>query len=186
MSAFGNDDVGRTSRSVAGDCGRLDQIGAGSRRRKKSRPTERTKAELIRVAGGGEHRQPAKKRGPSRHDSNRYLAKCRDQHPDKFVAMATCVPGFSGGFAGRGVGSFAARGPDLAALRRSAPMRRPTALPATPGRVATSRGATSTIGTIGYSFVASMIAFSYMDILTGVMPSPTTATPAGCGPTRDG
>ena len=25
--------------------------------------------------------------------SNRYLAKCRDQHPDKFVAMATCVPG---------------------------------------------------------------------------------------------
>ena len=23
--------------------------------------------------------------------SNRYLAKCRDQHPDKFVAMATCV-----------------------------------------------------------------------------------------------
>ncbi|HLH94949.1 MAG TPA: amidohydrolase family protein [Xanthobacteraceae bacterium] len=26
-------------------------------------------------------------------DSNRYLAKCRDQHPDKLVAMATCVPG---------------------------------------------------------------------------------------------
>src|ERR1700682_3669509 len=25
--------------------------------------------------------------------SNRYLAKCRDDHPDKFVAMATCVPG---------------------------------------------------------------------------------------------
>ena len=25
--------------------------------------------------------------------SNRYLAKCRDQHPDEFVAMATCVPG---------------------------------------------------------------------------------------------
>jgi len=25
--------------------------------------------------------------------SNRYLAQCRDQHPDKFVAMATCVPG---------------------------------------------------------------------------------------------
>ena len=25
--------------------------------------------------------------------SNRYLAKCRDLHPDKFVAMATCVPG---------------------------------------------------------------------------------------------
>ena len=25
--------------------------------------------------------------------SNRYLAKCRDRHPDKFVAMATCVPG---------------------------------------------------------------------------------------------
>jgi aminocarboxymuconate-semialdehyde decarboxylase len=25
--------------------------------------------------------------------SNRYLAKCRDQHPDKLVAMATCVPG---------------------------------------------------------------------------------------------
>src|SRR5260221_2323375 len=24
--------------------------------------------------------------------SNRYLAKCRDQHPDKLVAMATCVP----------------------------------------------------------------------------------------------
>jgi predicted TIM-barrel fold metal-dependent hydrolase len=24
---------------------------------------------------------------------NRYLAKCRDQHPDKLVAMATCVPG---------------------------------------------------------------------------------------------
>jgi len=24
--------------------------------------------------------------------SNRHLAKCRDQHPDKFVAMATCVP----------------------------------------------------------------------------------------------
>ncbi len=24
--------------------------------------------------------------------SNRYLAKCRDQHPDKFVAMATCIP----------------------------------------------------------------------------------------------
>jgi aminocarboxymuconate-semialdehyde decarboxylase len=26
-------------------------------------------------------------------DSNRYLAKCRDRHPDKLVAMATCVPG---------------------------------------------------------------------------------------------
>jgi aminocarboxymuconate-semialdehyde decarboxylase len=26
-------------------------------------------------------------------DSNRYLAKCRDQHPDKLVAMATGVPG---------------------------------------------------------------------------------------------
>src|ERR1700716_2677205 len=26
-------------------------------------------------------------------DSNRYLAKCRDLHPDKLVAMATCVPG---------------------------------------------------------------------------------------------
>jgi predicted TIM-barrel fold metal-dependent hydrolase len=25
--------------------------------------------------------------------SNRYLAHCRDKHPDKFVAMATCVPG---------------------------------------------------------------------------------------------
>ncbi len=25
--------------------------------------------------------------------SNRYLAKCRDAHPDKFVMMATCVPG---------------------------------------------------------------------------------------------
>jgi predicted TIM-barrel fold metal-dependent hydrolase len=25
--------------------------------------------------------------------SNRYLAKCRDLHPDKFVSMATCVPG---------------------------------------------------------------------------------------------
>jgi aminocarboxymuconate-semialdehyde decarboxylase len=25
--------------------------------------------------------------------SNRYLAWCRDQHPDKLVAMATCVPG---------------------------------------------------------------------------------------------
>src|SRR5205814_10482901 len=25
--------------------------------------------------------------------SNRYLAKCRDQHPDKLVAMATCVHG---------------------------------------------------------------------------------------------
>ena len=25
--------------------------------------------------------------------SNRYLAKCRDENPDKFVAMATCVPG---------------------------------------------------------------------------------------------
>ena len=25
--------------------------------------------------------------------SNRHLAKCRDLHPDKFVAMATCVPG---------------------------------------------------------------------------------------------
>ncbi len=25
--------------------------------------------------------------------SNRYLAKCRDEHPDKFVLMATCVPG---------------------------------------------------------------------------------------------
>jgi aminocarboxymuconate-semialdehyde decarboxylase len=25
--------------------------------------------------------------------SNRYLAQCRDKHPDKFVAMATCVPG---------------------------------------------------------------------------------------------
>ena len=25
--------------------------------------------------------------------SNRYLAKCRDRHPDKFIAMATCVPG---------------------------------------------------------------------------------------------
>src|SRR5262249_5010346 len=25
--------------------------------------------------------------------SNRYLAKCRDAHPDKLVAMATCVPG---------------------------------------------------------------------------------------------
>jgi len=26
-------------------------------------------------------------------DCNRYLAKCRDQHPDKLVAMATCIPG---------------------------------------------------------------------------------------------
>jgi aminocarboxymuconate-semialdehyde decarboxylase len=26
-------------------------------------------------------------------DCNRYLAKCRDLHPDKLVAMATCVPG---------------------------------------------------------------------------------------------
>jgi aminocarboxymuconate-semialdehyde decarboxylase len=26
-------------------------------------------------------------------DCNRYLAKCRDQYPDKLVAMATCVPG---------------------------------------------------------------------------------------------
>jgi aminocarboxymuconate-semialdehyde decarboxylase len=26
-------------------------------------------------------------------DSNRYLAECRDRHPDKLVAMATCVPG---------------------------------------------------------------------------------------------
>jgi predicted TIM-barrel fold metal-dependent hydrolase len=26
-------------------------------------------------------------------DSNRYLAQCRDLHPDKLVAMATCVPG---------------------------------------------------------------------------------------------
>jgi aminocarboxymuconate-semialdehyde decarboxylase len=26
-------------------------------------------------------------------DSNRYLAKCRDLHPDKLVALATCVPG---------------------------------------------------------------------------------------------
>ncbi len=26
-------------------------------------------------------------------DCNRYLARCRDQHPDKLVAMATCVPG---------------------------------------------------------------------------------------------
>ena len=25
--------------------------------------------------------------------SNRYLAQCRDLHPDKFVMMATCVPG---------------------------------------------------------------------------------------------
>jgi aminocarboxymuconate-semialdehyde decarboxylase len=25
--------------------------------------------------------------------SNRYLAQCRDKHPDKLVAMATCVPG---------------------------------------------------------------------------------------------
>jgi len=25
--------------------------------------------------------------------SNRYLAKCRDENPDKFVMMATCVPG---------------------------------------------------------------------------------------------
>ena len=25
--------------------------------------------------------------------SNRYLAKCRDTHPDKFIMMATCVPG---------------------------------------------------------------------------------------------
>jgi hypothetical protein len=25
--------------------------------------------------------------------SNRYLAKCRDDHSDKFVAMATCIPG---------------------------------------------------------------------------------------------
>jgi Predicted metal-dependent hydrolase of the TIM-barrel fold len=25
--------------------------------------------------------------------SNRYLAKCRDDHPDKFLAMATCIPG---------------------------------------------------------------------------------------------
>ena len=25
--------------------------------------------------------------------SNRYLAKCRDQNPDAFVLMATCVPG---------------------------------------------------------------------------------------------
>jgi predicted TIM-barrel fold metal-dependent hydrolase len=27
--------------------------------------------------------------------SNRYLAHCRDLHPDKFIAMATCVPGGS-------------------------------------------------------------------------------------------
>jgi aminocarboxymuconate-semialdehyde decarboxylase len=26
-------------------------------------------------------------------NSNRYLAQCRDRHPDKLVAMATCVPG---------------------------------------------------------------------------------------------
>jgi aminocarboxymuconate-semialdehyde decarboxylase len=26
-------------------------------------------------------------------DSNRYLAQCRDRHPDQLVAMATCVPG---------------------------------------------------------------------------------------------
>ena len=26
-------------------------------------------------------------------DNNRYLAQCRDRHPDKLVAMATCVPG---------------------------------------------------------------------------------------------
>jgi aminocarboxymuconate-semialdehyde decarboxylase len=26
-------------------------------------------------------------------NSNRYLANCRDQHPDKLVMMATCVPG---------------------------------------------------------------------------------------------
>jgi predicted TIM-barrel fold metal-dependent hydrolase len=26
-------------------------------------------------------------------NSNRYLAKCRDDHPDKFVPMATCIPG---------------------------------------------------------------------------------------------
>ena len=26
-------------------------------------------------------------------DSNRYLAQCRDLHPDKLIAMATCVPG---------------------------------------------------------------------------------------------
>ncbi len=26
-------------------------------------------------------------------DSNRYLARCRDLHPDKLVALATCVPG---------------------------------------------------------------------------------------------
>ena len=25
--------------------------------------------------------------------SNRYLAHCRDQYPDKFVPMATCIPG---------------------------------------------------------------------------------------------
>ena len=57
--------------------------------------------------------------------SNRYLAKCRDDHPDKFVAMATCIPG--GGDA------------DLKELERAvkqddarAVIKRPAALPQEP------------------------------------------------------
>ena len=39
------------------------------------------------------HMETVKETVAAIESSNRYLAHCRDQHPDKFVAMATCVPG---------------------------------------------------------------------------------------------
>jgi aminocarboxymuconate-semialdehyde decarboxylase len=37
--------------------------------------------------------KPGKDTADALANTNRYLAKCRDAHPDKLVAMATCVPG---------------------------------------------------------------------------------------------
>ena len=39
------------------------------------------------------HMETVKETVAALESSNRHLAWCRDQHPDKFVAMATCVPG---------------------------------------------------------------------------------------------
>jgi hypothetical protein len=64
MSAFSNDNAGRTSSRVAGDRGSLDQIGAGSRTPKKSPSTEQTKPEVIGVSAEPRtHREAAKKKG---------------------------------------------------------------------------------------------------------------------------
>jgi predicted TIM-barrel fold metal-dependent hydrolase len=39
------------------------------------------------------HMETVKETVAALESSNRYLAQCRDKHPDKFVAMATCIPG---------------------------------------------------------------------------------------------